>query len=101
MALSDHTLATDRELLGELGRRLRAAREQQGLTVVDAAAQAGLSRRTVWRAEQGHNPTLATVVRLVRLYGRLADFEAFLREPEVSPMALIRRERGRQERPRG
>jgi hypothetical protein len=30
------------------------------------------------------------VVRLLRVYGRLASLDAFIPEPEVSPMALIR-----------
>lgn len=87
--------ATDGELMRALGRRLRALREARGLTSVDAAAQSGLSRRTVDRAEEGHNPTLGTLLRLLRLYGRLAALDDFIPEPEVSPMALLERERGR------
>ena len=80
---------TDREVMGELGRRLRAQREAQRLTQVEAAERAGLSRRTVSRAEEGRNPTLLTLVRLLRLYGRVGALEDFLREPEVSPMAIL------------
>jgi transcriptional regulator with XRE-family HTH domain len=86
---------TDREVMQELGRRLRAHREAQHLTRVEAAGRSGLSRRTVSRAEEGHNPTLLTIVRLLRLYGRVAALEDFLREPEVSPMAILRNQRGK------
>lgn len=92
---------TDREVLQELGRRLRALREAQGLTRVETAERAGLSRRTVSRAEQGHNPTLLTVVRLLRLYGRLGALEDFLPEPEVSPMAILRSLKSERGRSRG
>lgn len=88
------TTATDREVLQHLGSRLRGLRESQHLSSSEAAAQAGLSRRTVYRAETGQNPTLLTVVRLLRLYGRLDALAAFLPEPEISPMALLE-ERGR------
>lgn len=89
MALSSYTTATDREILAELGRRLRALREGQELTAIEAAARTGLSRRTVWRAEQGDNPTLLTLLRLLRLYGRLEALDGVLRQAEISPMALL------------
>lgn len=82
--------ATDPEILMELGRRLRALRKSRGLTILETAERAGLDRATVSRAEHGDNPTLLTVLRLLRVYGRLAALEAFIPEPEVSPMALIR-----------
>lgn len=61
--------------------------------MVDAAARTGLSRRTVHRAEAGDNPTLLTIVRMLRLYGRLDALEAFLTPAEISPMALLDKER--------
>ena len=85
--------ATDREILVELGARLRALRKRRRLTLEEVAEHAGLSRGTVGRAEQGDNPTLLTVIRMLRVYGRLAALDGFLPEPEVSPMALIESER--------
>jgi transcriptional regulator with XRE-family HTH domain len=85
---------TDPEILAELGRRLARLREGMGLNQEVAAARAGLNRTTVSRAERGENPTLLTVVRLLRVYGRLGSLEAFIPEPEVSPMALIRKGKG-------
>ena len=81
---------TDPEILAELGRRLRVLRKSRRLTIQAAAERAGLDRATVSRAEHGDNPTLLTVLRLLRVYGRLGALEAFIPEPEVSPMALIR-----------
>lgn len=86
---------TDREVMAELGARLGALRRRRGFSVVAAAEGAGLSRRTVHRAELGDNPTLLTLVRLLRLYGEIDGLAAFLRAPEVSPMALLEAERKR------
>jgi transcriptional regulator with XRE-family HTH domain len=94
------TASTDAEIMAWLGQRLVAIREQQRLTGQDAAARAGLSRRTVYRAERGLNPNLLTIVRLLRVYGRLDALSQFLPEPEVSPMALLR-ERQRATKRRG
>lgn len=101
MPLSSYTTATDREVMVELGRRLHALREGQGLSAVEVAGRTGLSRRTVWRAERGDNPTLLTLLRLLRLYGRLDALDDFLRAPEVSPMAILRGQRSSKDGPRG
>lgn len=83
----------DPEILEALGARLRSLREAAGLTMEEAAGRAGVAARTVSRAEHGENPTLLTLVRLLRVYGRLGALEQFIPEPEVSPMSLIRRTR--------
>ena len=81
---------TDPEALKEVGRRLRALRKARGLTLAEAADATGLHTTTVSRAEHGDNPTLLTVVRLLRAYGRLSALDGFIPEAEVSPMALVR-----------
>jgi transcriptional regulator with XRE-family HTH domain len=86
---------TDAEILAELGRRLAQLRRAAGLTQAESAERAALDRSTVSRAEQGDNPNLLTVVRLLRVYGRLGALEAFIPEPGVSPMALVREARKR------
>ena len=90
--LSD-TSATDREVMQELGLRLVGLRESQRLTMLEAAERAALSRQTLYRAERGQNPTLLTIVRLLRVYGRLAALEGFIPEPEISPMAVLEERR--------
>lgn len=89
MGFKDLISASDPEVMAWLGARLRAVRRSQRVTLQEAAARTGLSRRTVYRAELGDNPTLLTLVRLLRLYGRIGSLESFLPEPELSPMALV------------
>jgi len=86
---------SDPEILEALGRRLAALRKAAGFSQAEAALRGGLDRSTVSRAEGGDNPTLLTVVRLLRVYGRLSALDAFIPEPEVSPMALVRSRKGR------
>ena len=82
--------ATDREIMQQVGERLEALRKARGLTQSEAADRAGLGRNTLYRAEQGDNPTMLTVIRLLRVYGRLAALESFIPAPELSPMARLR-----------
>lgn len=81
---------TDPEVMAEVGRRLARTRKARDLTQTEVAEQAGLGRATVSRAERGENPSLLTLVRLLRVYGRLEALEAFLPDPDVSPMSMIR-----------
>ncbi len=91
----DKTIQTapDPEILERMGARLRALRKARGLTLAEVADATGLHTTTVSRAEHGDNPTLLTVVRLLRAYGRLGALESFIPAPEVSPMALVRERR--------
>ena len=85
--LGDNTL---QEILIEFGDRLRAYRLQQNLSVNDVATRAGLNRNTVANAEAGKNPRLETVLRLLRVYGRVEALDAFLPQPTLSPLQLAK-----------
>ena len=85
------TLAPDTEILQEIGRRLQSLRTSRNLSQAEAAELSGLSRRTLYSAEHGDNPTLLTVLRLLRTYGRLGAVDAFIPVPEVSPLEVIDR----------
>ena len=94
---------TDPEISREVGRRLQTYRLQQNLTVADVSRRAGLNRNTVLNAEHGANPRLETLVKLLRVLGRLDALEAFLPPPTVSPLQLLQhrgRARRRASRPR-
>ena len=93
MDLSTISDLPDPEILAVVGARLRALRKGRGLTLSDVADRAELDRGTVSRAEHGDNPTLVTVLRLLRTYGRLSALESFIPEPDVSPMELVRGKR--------
>ena len=94
---------TTDEILIELGDRLRRYRLQQNRTVDEMSADAGVGFSTARRAESGANPTLETLVKLLRALGRLDALESFLPTPVVSPIqmaALSGRRRQRASQPR-
>jgi hypothetical protein len=55
------------------------------------AGRARLNRNTVMNAEAGKNPRLATIVRLLRVLGRLDGVESFLPAPAISPLDELKR----------
>jgi transcriptional regulator with XRE-family HTH domain len=81
---------TDREIAKELGRRLRAYRLAQNLGAAEVAACAGLNRNTIVNAETGANPRLDTIIRILRVLGRLDAIDAFLPAPTLSPLEVMR-----------
>ncbi len=59
------------EILADLGAIFDAAREAQGLTVVEFAARAALSKRAVVHSRKTEgDPRLSTLIKLSRAVGR-------------------------------
>ncbi len=88
---------TSREILQEVGARLRGFRLQQNVTQAELAETAGVGQATIKRAEAGENPRLETLIRILRALGRVEALDSFLPEPLVSPIRLAeQRERRRQ-----
>ena len=82
---------TNHEILREIGSRLKAYRLQLNVSVADLAHRAGLSKTTVVNAEAGRNPTLETIVRILRALGKLESVDGFLPPPKISPIDLLER----------
>lgn len=91
---------TEHEIAREIGRRLRAYRLQRNLRTADVAARAGLNRNTVINAESGSNPRIDTIIRILRVLGRLDAIDAFLPAPSLSPIQLMRSVRSPRQRAR-
>jgi len=80
----------DTEILEEIGRRIRGLRLQQNLAQADLATRARLSPTTVKNAERGRDPRLSTIVRFLRVLGRVEALDAFLPPSTVSPLAMLK-----------
>lgn len=82
--------STTPEILVEIGARIRRFRLQQNRTIQELAAAAGLTPRTIERAERGSNPTLETVIRVLRALNRIETLDAFLPAPLASPLEMAK-----------
>lgn len=82
---------SNEQILRELGQRLRRARLDANLTQRAVAVSAGLSLKTVCNAEDGHNVSLDTLIRLLRGVGCLATLEPLLSDAGPGPIALAER----------
>lgn len=88
MKISDQL--TDETVLAELGARIARSRVARQLTQAAAAAQAGISKRTLERIESGASVQLAGFVRLLRVLDLLPRLEQLLPEAAPGPMELLR-----------
>ena len=89
---------SDAAVLEEVGTRLEAIRLSRNQTQAQLAEQAGVSKRTIERLESGAVAVqLSGFVRVCRALELLDRFDAFLPEPPISPIALLKL-RGRQRR---
>lgn len=81
---------TDAAVLTELGSRLARLRLQRNLTQAQLAREAGISKRTLIRLESGESSQLTILIRVVRALGLLANLDAFVPPPLLSPLAQLR-----------
>lgn len=94
-------MLTDQAVLTELGFRLAAARLAQNKTQATLATEAGISKRTVERLENGSHATeIRAVIRVLRVLGLLPGLDALLPAPLVSPIAQLRLADKRRQRAR-
>jgi transcriptional regulator with XRE-family HTH domain len=72
---TDTTSVLERQLLLQLGDRLKRLRKAQGLTAVEMAKRVGISRTTLNSVESGDPaPTIGTYLRVMSALGVAGDF---------------------------
>ena len=91
---------TPQAALKELSARLARFRMESGLTQAQLAAQAGVSKRTVERIENGCDLQITTLVRLLRVLGLADRLDQLIPEQTVSPMDMLRGKTNRPKRVR-
>ncbi len=86
---------SDAALLVEVGARLAQRRIAFRLTQAGLAEQAGISKRTLERAENGFSVQLQSLLRILRVLDLVEGLEVLIPAAEQSPMDLLQRQ-GRQ-----
>lgn len=81
---------TDRTVLSELGSRLSRHRLDRNLTQAQLAHEAGVSKRTLVRLENGESSQLTNFVRVLRALGLLTNLDALVPKPLPSPVAQLK-----------
>jgi transcriptional regulator with XRE-family HTH domain len=93
-------MATDDDVLKELGTRLRGVRLERNMSQADLAAEAGVGRVTLQRLEEGQSASMTTFIRVLRALDLLDGVDRSIPQQTVSPVEEMQR-RGRQRRRAG
>lgn len=81
---------SDKEILRELGQRVRQRRLNMNMTQEQLAEQAGLHVQTIKKFEAGKSPTLLTFIQVLRAFGDLQYLDQFMPPPGISPVDLLK-----------
>ncbi len=90
-------LISDEAILGEIGKRLTRRRVELNFTQAALAEEAGVSKRTVERVENGESTQMSTMIRIFRVLGLLDAFGALIPETGPRPLELLKT-RGKERR---
>jgi transcriptional regulator with XRE-family HTH domain len=92
---------SDASVVAELGQRIQQERLNQNLSQETLAKRAGISRRALQYLETKGECTLASLMRVLRVLGKLDALDTFLPATQVSPVQLARLRRTKRQRAGG
>ncbi|MGI9289523.1 MAG: helix-turn-helix domain-containing protein [Pseudomonadales bacterium] len=73
-----------------LGQRLEKLRLSKNMNQTTLANEAGVSRRTITRLENGEGVSLDTLIRVMKALGVVDRLETLLPDPTVRPIERVR-----------
>ena len=85
-------IKSPKELQQDLGVALRNLRINRGLKQVEVAAKAGIALRSLANMERGAGSTIETLVRTLNALGAADVIAKLAPPPQVSPLAMLRKE---------
>lgn len=80
--MDDWMFLTEKEVLSEIGKRLKKIRLQHNLTQKELCEEVGLSVTTISLVEQGRSTTVDSLIRILMRLNRMKDFESVFRVGE-------------------
>lgn len=86
----DYEIAVSEAIEADLGRRLEDIRLARNINQTQLAEEAGVSRRTITRLENGAGISLDTLIRVMLALGLAERLEALLPDPGVRPIDRVR-----------
>jgi transcriptional regulator with XRE-family HTH domain len=84
----DYYSISDRQILKELGKRLKVARINRNISQVELAERIGITSGTVHNAEKGKPASMMVWVAMLRAMGMLDQLDNFMPIQLISPIML-------------
>ena len=86
----DYTVASPEAIESELGQKLERLRLSKNINQTILAKEAGVSRRTITRVENGEGISLDTLIRVMRALGVIDGLATLLPDPTTRPVERIK-----------
>lgn len=86
--MSNWLFLTEREILEEIGKRLKKIRLQHNLTQKELSKEVGLSIPTISNLERGKTTTVETMIRVLVRLNRIKDLESVFKVGEDLELKL-------------
>ena len=86
----DYAVASPEAIEASLGRKLEQLRLSKNVNQSALAAEAGVSRRTITRLENGEGISLDTLIRVMRALGVVDRLASLLPDPATRPVERIK-----------
>jgi putative transcriptional regulator len=81
---------SDAAVLKEIGNRITQYRLNQDKTQAALAQEAGVSHRTMTRAEHGHSVQASSLIRILRALQLVENLDALIPAPALSPVQQLK-----------
>ena len=86
--MDDWLFLTEREILKEVGKRLKKIRLQHNLTQKDLSKEVGLSVSTISLIEKGKSTSVESLIRILARLNRIREFESVFKVSEDLELKL-------------
>jgi len=97
----DYNNFTNEQVLQELTRRVKQLRLNQNITQDDLAKRSGVHVQTIKNFESGKSTKVITLIQILRAFGELNALDAFIPDPGISPIELLKLKGKERERASG
>ena len=84
---------SDPVIVREICNNIKQLRLNKNISQAKLASLSGLNRVTISRMEAGRAATLLTVTQVLRALDKLEILNAFITEPEISPIQLLKQKK--------
>ncbi len=80
---------SDPAIVREICNNIKQIRLNKNISQAELANLSGLNRVTISRLEAGRSATILSVIQVLRALDKLEILNAFITEPEISPIKLL------------
>ena len=87
--IKDPYALTDRVLLARMGQKLKQIRIAKKLSQQQLAAHCGLSAFSISQIENGSNPSVLSLLTILRALDKLDYLSVFWADEPINPIALV------------